>query len=104
MGSSIDGLEGGPADFAEQPAGEEVALTSHSSGHVGIQVIGVQACEDVLTHPLHPLGAWCEDNVLLLYGDVDTLYLVCVGWWLSFRWLHPVAQRTVEIFEGLEAR
>ena len=31
MGSSVDGLEGGPAYFAEQPAGEEVTLTSHSS-------------------------------------------------------------------------
>ena len=36
MGPRINGLEGGPADFAEQPAGEKVTLTSHPSGHVGI--------------------------------------------------------------------
>ena len=103
MGSCIDGLERGPADFAEQPAGEEVALTSHSSCHVWIEVIGVQTCEDVLAHSVHPLGAWCEHDVLLLYGDVDTLYQ-CLGWWLAFRWLHPIAQRAVEILESLEAR
>ena len=105
MGSCVDGFEGGPADFSEQPAGEEVALTSHSPCRVGIQVIGVQACEDVLAHSLHPLGARCEHDVLLLYGDVDAaLYLVCLGWWLSFGWLHPIAQRTVEIFESFKAR
>ena len=36
MSSSVNGLEGGPAYFAEQPAGEEVTLTGHSSRHVGV--------------------------------------------------------------------
>ena len=39
----IDGLQGGTADLAKQAAGEEVALPSHSSGQVGVQVITVQA-------------------------------------------------------------
>ena len=37
-------FRGGTADLAN----EEVALPSHSSGQVGVQVIVVQACEDVL--------------------------------------------------------
>ena len=36
MGSSVDGLEGSTTYFAEQPAGEEVTLASHSSCHVGV--------------------------------------------------------------------
>ena len=67
-------------------------------------MVVVQACEDVLAHSLHPLGAWCEHDVLLLNGDVDTLYLVCLGWWLSFRWFHSIAQGPIEILESLEAR
>ena len=36
VGPRIDGLEGGPADFAEQPASEKVTFTSHPPSHVGI--------------------------------------------------------------------
>ena len=54
-------FRGGTADFAKQAAGEEVAHPSHSSGQVGVQVIIVEACEDVLAHPLDSLGAWCKD-------------------------------------------
>ena len=96
VGSCVDGFERGPANFAEQPTGEKVTLACHSSCHVWVQVIGVQTCEDVLAHSVHTLGAWCEHNVLLFYADVDTLYLVCLGWWLSLRWFHPISQCAVE--------
>ena len=97
-------FKGCTADLAKQAAGKEVALPSHSPSHVGVQVIVVQACEDVLAHPLYALGARCKGDMLWLDGDVNALYFVCLGRGLSFGWFHPVAQCSIEILEGLESR
>ena len=102
--SGIDGFQGCPADLAKQAACEEVALPSHSPSEVWVQLIVVQACKDVLAHPLYSLGAWCEGDMLWFDGDVNALYLVCLGRGLSSGWLHPVAQCSIEILEGLESR
>ena len=78
--SRICGLEWGSADLAEQSAGEKVIFPCHPPCHVRIEVVVLDAGEDVLAHPVYSLGATCENDVLLFNGNVDTLYLVCLGW------------------------
>ena len=69
VGPRVNGLEGGLADFAEQATGQEIALTSHPSGQVGIQVIVVEACEDVL----HGVRTTCCCSMAML-----TPWILCV--------------------------
>ena len=104
MCSGVNGFKRRTVDLAEESAGQEIALTCHASGLVGVECVVLQACCDVEAHPLGSLRAWCECDVLWLCADDDSLYLVCCCWGLSFARLHVVPECAVEVLECLKAR
>ena len=61
-------------------AGEEIALARHPSGCVEVEVIPLDALQDLLMHAMSSLGAWCEDHVVLFDADVDALDVMGLGW------------------------
>ena len=98
--SCVERFEGSAPDLAEQTPGEEVALARHLPGFFGSKTVCIQVLVDLLCHRLHSCRTRCEDEVIRVGGNENSLYTMLYLRRLSFAGLHGDLQTSVVILEG----